>query len=108
MAETHPDGERSHDPMFPKKFLEFMRSGWADSPLTGLSPVPQSVHHARRRDQLSAAFPGETLVIPTGREQVRANDTNFPFRPGSDFMWLTGEHDPDAVLVLHSTASGHD
>ncbi|MEV6524339.1 aminopeptidase P family protein [Longispora sp. NPDC051575] len=107
MTEERPEGERSHDPMFPEKFLEFMRTGWAESPLNVLA-LPQSAHHARRRDQLSAAFPGENLVVPTGREQVRANDTDYPFRPGSDFMWLTGEHDPESVLILHPTATGHD
>jgi Xaa-Pro aminopeptidase len=108
MTDERPEGERSHDPMFPKKFLEFMRIGWADSPMNGLLALPQSADHARRRALLSAAIPGETLVIPTGREQVRANDTYFPFRPGSDFMWLTGEHDPDAVLIMHPNGSGHD
>ncbi|GIG59500.1 Xaa-Pro aminopeptidase 1 [Longispora fulva] len=107
MTEERPEGERSHDPMFPEKFLEFMRTGWAESPLNVLA-LPQSAHHARRRDQLSAAFPGENLVVPSGREQVRANDTSYPFRPGSDFMWLTGEHDPESVLILHPTATGHD
>jgi Xaa-Pro aminopeptidase len=60
----------------------------------------EASHHARRRAALSAAFPGETLVIPTGREQVRANDTLYQFRAGSDFVWLTGEHDPDSVLII--------
>ena len=31
---------------------------------------------------------------------VRANDTAYPFRPGTDFAWLTGHHDPDAVLIV--------
>ncbi len=101
-AGTPADGTRSHDPMFPAKYLEFMRTGWGDSRLTDLLALPQSAHHARRRSQVAAAFPGETLVIPTGREKVRANDTTFAFRPGSDFMWLTGEHDPDAVLIIRS------
>src|SRR5213592_1074504 len=100
--------KRSHDPQFPEKLLEFMRTGWRDSSLVDLTPLPQAPCHARRREALSHAFPGETLVIPTGREQVRANDTFYPFRPGSDFAWLTGEYDPDAVLVLHPTAGGHN
>src|SRR5439155_1108750 len=61
-----------------------------------------------RPHQRASALPGETLVIPTGREQVRANDTFYPFRPGSDFAWLTGEYDPEAVLVLHPAAGGHN
>lgn len=101
-------GERSHDPRFPEKFLEFMRTGWGSSELTGLAAVPQSVRHERRRESVSQAFPGETLIIPTGAEQVRANDTFFRFRAGSDYAWLTGDYDPEGVLVLSPAAGGHD
>jgi Xaa-Pro aminopeptidase len=62
---------------------------------------PEAVNHAKRRSALAAAFPGETLVIPSGGEKVRANDTMYRFRPGSGHVWLTGSFDPDAVLVLH-------
>ena len=101
-------GERSHDPSFPDKFLQFMRKGWGPSDLGGLVAVPQAVNHARRREQLSAAFPGETLIIPTGREKVRANDNFYRFRAGSDYAWLTGDYDPEGVLVLTPAAGGHD
>jgi Xaa-Pro aminopeptidase len=101
-------GERSHDPMYPQKFLEFMRTGWGSSDLTGLTAVPQAQRHARRREALSQAFPGETLVIPTGHEKVRANDTFYRFRAGSDFAWLTGDYEPEGVLVLSPAAGGHD
>ncbi|HLT10838.1 MAG TPA: aminopeptidase P family protein [Micromonosporaceae bacterium] len=93
------EGVRPYDADLPEKLKEFMRSGWIDAPLE-VSRRPEADHHARRRAALSAAFPGETLVIPTGREKVRANDTTYRFRPGSDFMWLTGEHDPDSVLII--------
>src|SRR5690606_11962402 len=57
---------------------------------------------------LSALFPGELLVIPTGHEKVRANDTFYRFRPGSDFYYLTGNVEPDCVLVLEPTGpTGH-
>jgi Xaa-Pro aminopeptidase len=76
-----------------------MRTGWRDAPLA-VSTLPEADRYAARRAALSAAFAGETLVIPTGTEKVRANDTSYPFRPGSDFVWLTGERDPDSVLVI--------
>ncbi|MEV4830789.1 aminopeptidase P family protein [Micromonospora sp. NPDC049257] len=101
------DGTESHDPDFPEAFLSFMRHGWRDTSLP-VGPRPEVPHHAKRRAALSAAFPGETLVIPTGTEKVRANDTDHPFRPGSDFAYLTGDHDPDSVLVLRPNDSGHD
>ncbi|HEY2674949.1 MAG TPA: aminopeptidase P family protein, partial [Rugosimonospora sp.] len=96
---------QSHDPDFPEKFLAFMRTSWRDSTLD-VTPGPGAAHYAERRAAVSQAFPDETLIIPTGREKVRANDTFYPFRPGSDFVYLTGEHDPDAVLVLRPGGDG--
>jgi Xaa-Pro aminopeptidase len=97
----------SHDPDFPEAFLQFMRGGWRDDPLT-VTPRPEAPNFAKRRAALSEAFPGETLIIPTGNDRVRANDTDYRFRPGSDFFYLTGDHDPDSVLVLRPSGSGHD
>ncbi|HET6214094.1 MAG TPA: Xaa-Pro aminopeptidase, partial [Micromonosporaceae bacterium] len=106
--ETGPEtGSQSHDPDYPEKLLAFMRTGWRDIALDA-APRAEAPQYAKRRAQLSAAFPDDILVIPTGRERVRANDTLYPFRPGTDFFWLTGEHDPDAVLVLRPTGGGHD
>jgi Xaa-Pro aminopeptidase len=94
------DGTESHDPEFPPAFVEFMHTGWADSPLPGLARKPETAHHAKRRVALAAAFPGETLIVPSGGERTRSNDTRYRFRPGSDHVWLTGELDPDSVLVI--------
>jgi Xaa-Pro aminopeptidase len=73
-----------------------------------VTPAAEAPNYAKRRAALSEAFPGETLVIPTGTEKVRANDTDYPFRPGSDFVYLTGDRDPDSVLILRPSGSGHD
>jgi Xaa-Pro aminopeptidase len=100
-------GTQSHDPDFPERLLEFMRTGWRDT-AREVSPRPEADRYAGRRAALSAAFAGETLVIPTGHEKVRANDTLHRFRPGSDFVWLTGEHDPESVLIMRPTDSAHD
>jgi Xaa-Pro aminopeptidase len=93
------DGSRPYDVELPEPFKEFMRTGWRESHLE-IALRPEAPNYAKRRAQLAEAFPGETLVIPSGREKVRANDNFYRFRPGSAFMWLTGEHDPDSVLVL--------
>jgi Xaa-Pro aminopeptidase len=103
----HAVGTESHDPEYPETFLRFMRTGWRDDALDVL-PRQAVGHHARRRRVLSEAFPGETLVIPTGTGKVRANDTRFPFRAGSDFAYLSGDYDPDGVLMLSPSGSGHD
>src|SRR5262245_60671978 len=96
------DGTETHDPDLPERLIEFMRTGWAAAPAeAAVSARPEAVNHAKRRSALAAAFPGQTLVIPSGGEKVRANDTMYRFRPGSDHVWLTGSSDPDAVLVLY-------
>ena len=105
---TQPQAKtESHDPDFPEAFLQFMRTGWRDEALH-VTPRAETPNYAKRRAALSEAFAGETLVIPTGNEKVRANDTEYPFRPGSDFVYLTGDRDPDGVLLLRPSGSGHD
>src|SRR5262249_10497136 len=90
----------------PQALLDFMTRDW--SPPKAELPAPIAHHeafHARRR-ALSQLFPGETLVIPTGHEKVRANDTYYAFRPGSDFYYLTGCLEPDCVLVMKPQEDG--
>ncbi|HMA46952.1 MAG TPA: aminopeptidase P N-terminal domain-containing protein, partial [Frankiaceae bacterium] len=96
----------SHDDDLPDALKELMARGW-EPPSGALPPREDVAPYARKRRALLAArFPGEALVVPTGGARVRANDTDHPFRPGSDFFWLTGCHEPDAVLVLSPSAAG--
>lgn len=39
-------------------------------------------------------------IIPTASEQIRNRDVLFPFRPDSDFYYLTGYPEPEAVAML--------
>ena len=97
----------SHDSGTPENLLTFMMSGWATPPSTPASPVAGVERFAARREALSRAFRGETLIVPTGHEKVRSNDTAYRFRPGSDFYYLTGNVEPDNVLVLLPQGDGH-
>jgi Xaa-Pro aminopeptidase len=85
---------------------ENMKQGWADTERHDIEPLPQAAHTARRRADLSARFPGERLVVPAGMLKVRANDTHYPFRPSSDYVYLTGDQTEDGVLVLEPTEDG--
>lgn len=61
----------------------------------------QVAEHKRRRRQLMAMMgPGSIAILPTAPEQVRNRDVHYPFRPNSDFFYLTGFAEPEAVLVL--------
>ena len=56
---------------------------------------------ARRRKNLMALMdPHSIAIIPSAREQVRSRDTEYPFRQDSDFYYLSGFTEPEAVLVL--------
>ena len=97
----------AHDESQPEALLAFMITGWeerAQSP----EPLPEAARFRARRERLSAKFPGALLVVPTGHEKTRSNDTTYRFRPGTDFYYLTGNLEPDCVLVMRPTASGHD
>ncbi len=39
-------------------------------------------------------------IIPAAHEQVRSYDTEFKFRQDSDFWYLTGFPEPDAIAVI--------
>jgi Xaa-Pro aminopeptidase len=56
---------------------------------------------ARRRRHLSEQVgAGGIVVLPTAPERVRSRDTLFDYRPDSDFYYLTGFPEPEAVAVL--------
>lgn len=106
-AQQPAGAKAGHDDDAPQALIEFMSGGWADAPLT-VSRLPQAARYKARRDALSAAFPGAYLVIPSGNEQARANDTNFRFRPSSNFAYLAGPGEPGGMLVLEPRGSGHE
>ncbi|KUJ83672.1 Xaa-Pro aminopeptidase [Microbulbifer flavimaris] len=66
--------------------------------------------YARRRARLIASLPeGSLAIVPAAREQLRSRDTYFPFRQDSDFLYLTGFREPEALLVLApGRASGEE
>ena len=98
-------GTASHDPDRPAALLELMSTGWAERAEELPAESPAAPYRARRRAALAARFPGERLVVPTGRYKTRANDTEYRFRPGTDFAYLVGSHEPDAVLVVDADGS---
>jgi Xaa-Pro aminopeptidase len=96
----------THDTAPPPALLDFMVRRWKPAS----TKLPPKLRHAgayaARRRALSKLFPGETLIVPTGHEKVRANDTYYRFRPGTDFYYLTGNLEPDCVLLMQPEAGG--
>ncbi len=56
---------------------------------------------ARRRRQLMRMAGSDAIVVVAAApERVRNNDAHYPYRQDSDFHYLTGFPEPDAVLAL--------
>jgi Xaa-Pro aminopeptidase len=96
----------TYDTEPPPPLIAFMSSGWIDRPPQALVH-PQLERLKQRRDALSRAYPGCYLVVPAGEEQVRANDTNFRFRPSSDFAYLMGTGEPGGMLLFEPDGGSH-
>ncbi len=95
-TESHTE---SHDPAVPEAYSAFMRTGWGDRELAVTAHAITDWARARR-ERLSAQFPGERLVIPSGGFKVRANDTDYRFRAETAHTYLCGNQTSDAVLVV--------
>lgn len=55
---------------------------------------------ARRQQVLAQMVDNSIMLISAGSEAVRSQDTHYRFRQQSDFWYLTGFKEPDALLVL--------
>jgi len=55
---------------------------------------PQLIEFMRRMD------PNSVAIIPAARESVRSHDTHYRYRQNSDFFYLTGFEEPDAIAVV--------
>ena len=44
--------------------------------------------------------PNSVAIIPAAREATRSNDTHYRFRQDSDFFYLTGFEEPEAIAVI--------
>ena len=60
---------------------------------------------AARRRRLAEKAGADVIIIPAAHEATRSRDTEFPFRQDSDFLYLTGFPEPDAIAVLRP---GHE
>jgi Xaa-Pro aminopeptidase len=103
---------RTHDIPLADAMTEFMKEGWAPSPLEGVTPHKSIPFTTARREVLSKKYPGVRLIFPAGALKVRSNDSDYAFRAHSAYSWYTGivasDCVPDSVFVMEPTATGHE
>ena len=58
------------------------------------------IHQKRREELLSMLAHDAVVIVSTNSEQKRNSDVTYPFRPDSNFWYLTGFIEPDAIAVF--------
>ncbi|NPU95395.1 MAG: Xaa-Pro aminopeptidase [Gammaproteobacteria bacterium] len=54
----------------------------------------------RRRELMALMEPNSIAIVPAAPARTRSRDTEYPYRQDSDFYYLSGFGEPEAVLVL--------
>ncbi len=68
--------------------------------MTRMTSIPLNEFSERRQRLLSSLPAGSIALVPAATMQPRNSDVEYPFRQDSDFYYLTGFDEPDALLVL--------
>ncbi len=69
----------------------------------------QAIYAARREKLTAQLKANDIILIPASKELLRNGDAHYPFRQNSDFFYLTGFNEPDAILVLRvNSANNYD
>lgn len=60
----------------------------------------------RRQRLMAQCTATDILILPAASQTIRNRDSEYPFRQHSSFWYLTGFHEPDALLVLLPDGQG--
>lgn len=64
--------------------------------------ITQEEFAKRRKTFLSYMRKKSVAIIPSAKVVYRNGDSTYPFRQDSDFWYLTGFNEPDAIAVFHT------
>src|SRR3990167_5569424 len=76
----------------------------------GFDDIAGFTHHVETaldkvRDGSVPVSKNSVAIIAGAKETIRTGDSRFSFRQNSDFYYLTGFHEPDAIAVFHTMNS---
>ncbi len=63
-------------------------------------PLSAEFYRSRRRQLMELVGDGNAALIAAASEKLRSNDVEYRFRQNSDFDYLTGFPEPDALCLL--------
>src|SRR5215510_3998585 len=86
--------------------------GWADYPSSAQSGTMPITHQrgevlmirSQLKEFMRRMAPKSVAIIPGAHDTRRSNDTHYRFRQDSDFFYLTGFEEPDALAVIKPEA----
>ena len=70
-----------------------------------MTTAPDQAPFLERRLRFAAALGDALAVVPGAQEIVRNGDVHHEFRQSSDFFFLTGFGEPEAVAVFNPADS---
>ncbi|MCQ4348810.1 Xaa-Pro aminopeptidase [Pseudomonas stutzeri] len=65
-----------------------------------MTRIAQSEYARRRQALMQQMVPGSIAILPAAPVHVRNRDVEYDYRQDSDFQYLTGFPEPEAVLAL--------
>ncbi|KTD60442.1 proline aminopeptidase P II [Legionella santicrucis] len=69
--------------------------------------ISQQEYQTRRKSLTQKLPAGSIAIIPAAHESLRNGDAHYRFRQESNFYYLTGFNEPDALLILISGSDMH-
>lgn len=70
--------------------------------------MTQQEFNSRRQALLAKMAPASAAIIFSAPEATRSADTEYPYSQNSDFWYLTGFNEPEAVLILVKSDETHN
>ena len=67
--------------------------------------MKQDIYQSRRNELVNQIGENDIVIVSTETVKSRNGDVEYQFRPDSDFYYLTGFSEPEAVLVISPSRS---
>jgi Xaa-Pro aminopeptidase len=68
--------------------------------------IKQKEYEKRRKHLMDIAGSGSVIIVRAASQKIRNRDAAYPYRQDSDFLYLSGFSEPEAMIVLLPEADG--
>ena len=65
-----------------------------------MNKIDQKEYKLRRQNLFNHMDENSLLIVSGATEKVRNNDVHYEFRQDSNFWYLTGLEEPDAIMIM--------